>query len=146
MVKCRIVRRKDVDKHHPVYELYYDEGPKKFMLAGQKRKLTSNLLQYLITTKRDESIDKRSEHIKVKLKKNFLGTHFTICQTVEGPDPHGPSVKELEEKRRSEGSINSGSSKFEIGAVIYVRSPSYASHSRPCGRKPTFWASRVRER
>jgi hypothetical protein len=104
-VKCRITRQKGL---YPVYYLHLDDssasGPKRFLLAGRKRKKskTSNYILSIDPT----DLSRGGENCVGKLKSNFVGTSFTVYDNGVNP---GKGVTMVE-----------GSSfRQELAAVVY---------------------------
>ncbi|XP_076466515.1 tubby-related protein 3-like isoform X2 [Babylonia areolata] len=95
-VRCRITRdKKGVDRGiFPTYYLHMEleDGKKKFLLAGRKRKksATSN---YLISTDPTD-LSRNGESFCGKLRSNLLGTHFTLFDNGDNPRKNADGARQ----------------------------------------------------
>ncbi|KAK7480689.1 hypothetical protein BaRGS_00028057, partial [Batillaria attramentaria] len=95
-IKCRITRdKKGVDRGiFPTYYLHMEleDGKKKFLLAGRKRKksATSN---YLISTDPTD-LSRSGESFCGKLRSNLLGTHFTLFDNGDNPRKNAQGARQ----------------------------------------------------
>ncbi|KAL8579499.1 hypothetical protein ACOMHN_025452 [Nucella lapillus] len=95
-IRCRITRdKKGVDRGiFPTYYLHMEleDGKKKFLLAGRKRKksATSN---YLISTDPTD-LSRNGESYCGKLRSNLLGTHFTLFDHGDNPRKNAEGARQ----------------------------------------------------